>query len=46
MLEDAGVKDLSMEIWAMPVQRPYMPNARRAAEIEERMAQNQPKFDQ
>jgi dipeptide transport system substrate-binding protein len=26
----AGVKDLSMKIWAMPVQRPYMPNARRA----------------
>ena len=33
MLDDAGVKDLSMEIWAMPVQRPYMPNARRAAEL-------------
>ncbi|RCW88914.1 ABC transporter substrate-binding protein [Paracoccus lutimaris] len=33
MLEEAGVKDLSMEIWAMPVQRPYMPNARRAAEL-------------
>jgi dipeptide transport system substrate-binding protein len=33
MLEEAGVKDLSMKIWAMPVQRPYMPNARRAAEL-------------
>ena len=33
MLEDAGVKDLSMDVWAMPVQRPYMPNARRAAEL-------------
>ena len=33
MLDEAGVKDLSMEIWAMPVQRPYMPNARRAAEM-------------
>src|SRR5690606_26643279 len=33
MLEEAGVKDLTMEIWAMPVQRPYMPNARRAAEV-------------
>jgi len=33
MLADAGVKDLSMKIWAMPVQRPYMPNARRTAEL-------------
>ena len=33
MLEDAGVKDLSMKIWAMPVQRPYNPNARRMAEL-------------
>lgn len=33
MLEDAGVKDLSMKIWAMPVSRPYMLNARRAAEL-------------
>lgn len=33
MLEEAGVKDLSMKVWAMPVQRPYMPNARRAAEL-------------
>ncbi len=32
-LEAEGVKDLSMKIWAMPVQRPYMPNARRAAEL-------------
>ncbi|ABL69768.1 extracellular solute-binding protein, family 5 [Paracoccus denitrificans PD1222] len=33
MLEEAGVKDLTMEVWAMPVQRPYMPNARRTAEM-------------
>lgn len=32
-LEAAGVKDLTMKIWAMPVQRPYMPNARRTAEL-------------
>ena len=33
ILAEEGVKDLSMKIWAMPVQRPYMPNARRAAEL-------------
>ncbi|WP_223160896.1 ABC transporter substrate-binding protein [Salinicola aestuarinus] len=33
MLEDAGVEDLEMDLWAMPVQRPYMPNARRTAEL-------------
>ncbi|MBI1417516.1 MAG: ABC transporter substrate-binding protein [Limimaricola sp.] len=33
MLADAGVTDLHMKIWAMPVQRPYMPNARRTAEL-------------
>jgi dipeptide transport system substrate-binding protein len=33
LLDEAGVKDLKMKIWAMPVQRPYMPNARRAAEL-------------
>src|SRR5690606_32755989 len=33
MLEAEGVTDLSMKIWAMPVQRPYMPNARRTAEL-------------
>ena len=33
MLEDAGVSNLSMKVWAMPVSRPYMLNARRAAEI-------------
>ncbi|MEC9198337.1 MAG: ABC transporter substrate-binding protein [Pseudomonadota bacterium] len=32
-LADAGVSDLSMKIWAMPVQRPYNPNARRMAEL-------------
>ncbi len=33
MLEEAGVTDLKMKIWAMPVQRPYNPNARRMAEV-------------
>jgi dipeptide transport system substrate-binding protein len=33
MLEDAGVTDLKMKIWAMPVARPYNPNARRMAEL-------------
>ena len=33
MLADAGVENLSMKLWAMPVARPYMLNARRAAEI-------------
>ncbi|MCB1498736.1 MAG: ABC transporter substrate-binding protein [Bauldia sp.] len=33
LLADAGAADLSMKIWAMPVSRPYMLNARRAAEL-------------
>ncbi|MDH4987438.1 ABC transporter substrate-binding protein [Aminobacter anthyllidis] len=33
MLDDAGIKDLKMKVWAMPVSRPYMPNARRVAEL-------------
>lgn len=33
MLDGAGVKDLKMKVWAMPVSRPYMPNARRVAEL-------------
>jgi dipeptide transport system substrate-binding protein len=33
LLAKAGVKDLSMRIWAMPVSRPYMPDAKRAAEM-------------
>jgi dipeptide transport system substrate-binding protein len=33
MLEEAGVSDLRTDIWAMPVQRPYNPNARRMAEL-------------
>ncbi len=33
LLEEAGVKNLKMKIWAMPVQRPYNPNARRMAEL-------------
>jgi dipeptide transport system substrate-binding protein len=33
MLEEEGVSGLSMKIWAMPVQRPYNPNARRMAEL-------------
>ncbi|MGI6247587.1 MAG: ABC transporter substrate-binding protein [Pseudochelatococcus sp.] len=32
-LEAAGVKGLGMKVWAMPVSRPYMPNARRTAEL-------------
>jgi dipeptide transport system substrate-binding protein len=32
-LEEAGVTDLKMKVWAMPVSRPYMLNARRAAEL-------------
>ena len=33
MLEAEGIKDLKMKVWAMPVQRPYNPNARRMAEM-------------
>ncbi len=33
MLEAEGVSIPSMKIWAMPVQRPYNPNARRMAEL-------------
>jgi dipeptide transport system substrate-binding protein len=33
MLEEEGVSNLSLKIWAMPVQRPYNPNARRMAEM-------------
>jgi dipeptide transport system substrate-binding protein len=33
LLEEAGVTDLKTDIWAMPVQRPYNPNARRMAEL-------------
>jgi dipeptide transport system substrate-binding protein len=33
LLEEAGVTDLKTNIWAMPVQRPYNPNARRMAEL-------------
>ncbi len=33
MLDEAGVKDLHMKLWAMPVSRPYMLNARRAAQV-------------
>ena len=32
-LAAAGVTGLKMKIWAMPVQRPYNPNARRMAEL-------------
>ncbi|MFC6688402.1 ABC transporter substrate-binding protein [Jhaorihella thermophila] len=39
MLEEEGIKDLELKVWAMPVQRPYNPNARRMAElIQEDMA--------
>jgi dipeptide transport system substrate-binding protein len=33
MLAKAGVKDLTLKLWAMPVSRPYMPDAKRAAEL-------------
>jgi len=33
MLAAVGVEDLELKIWAMPVQRPYNPNARRMAEL-------------
>ena len=33
LLEEAGVTNLKTKIWAMPVQRPYNPNARRMAEL-------------
>jgi dipeptide transport system substrate-binding protein len=33
LLAEAGVSDLETDIWAMPVQRPYNPNARRMAEL-------------
>ncbi|WP_317931195.1 ABC transporter substrate-binding protein [Halioxenophilus sp. WMMB6] len=33
LLAEAGVSNLEMKVWAMPVQRPYNPNARRMAEL-------------
>jgi dipeptide transport system substrate-binding protein len=33
LLEESGIKNLKTKIWAMPVQRPYNPNARRMAEL-------------
>ncbi len=33
ILAEEGVEDLQLKIWAMPVQRPYNPNARRMAEL-------------
>jgi len=33
MLEEEGISNLSTKIWAMPVPRPYNPNARRMAEL-------------
>jgi dipeptide transport system substrate-binding protein len=33
MLAAAGVKDLTTDLWWMPVQRPYNPNAKRMAEM-------------
>jgi dipeptide transport system substrate-binding protein len=32
-LDAAGVKDLTLDLWAMPVSRPYNPNAQRVAEL-------------
>ncbi|MBL8594163.1 MAG: ABC transporter substrate-binding protein, partial [Devosia sp.] len=33
LLADAGVSNLTLDLWAMPVSRPYNPNAQRAAEM-------------
>jgi dipeptide transport system substrate-binding protein len=33
MLAEAGVSGLKMKVWAMPVARPYNPNAKRMAEL-------------
>jgi dipeptide transport system substrate-binding protein len=33
LLAKAGVKDLHMKVWAMPANRPYMPDAKTAATI-------------
>jgi dipeptide transport system substrate-binding protein len=33
LLEQAGVAGMSTDLWAMPVQRPYNPNAKRIAEL-------------
>jgi dipeptide transport system substrate-binding protein len=33
LLAEAGVTNLKTSVWAMPVQRPYNPNARRMAEL-------------
>ena len=33
LLQEAGVTSLDTELWAMPVPRPYNPNARRMAEL-------------
>src|SRR3954449_212608 len=33
LLQEAGVTSLDTELWAMPVSRPYNPNARRMAEL-------------
>ncbi len=32
LLKEAGHENLEFELWAMPVSRPYMPNARKVAE--------------
>jgi dipeptide transport system substrate-binding protein len=33
LLQEAGVSSVDTELWAMPVSRPYNPNARRMAEL-------------
>lgn len=33
LLAEAGVKDLSIDLWYMPVQRPYNPDAKKVAEL-------------
>jgi dipeptide transport system substrate-binding protein len=33
LLDDAGVKDLKLKLWAMPVARPYDPDGRKSADM-------------
>ena len=33
MLDEAGVEDLTLTLWAMPIRRPYNPDSRRMAEL-------------
>jgi dipeptide transport system substrate-binding protein len=33
LLDDAGIKDLKLKLWAMPVARPYNPDGRKTADM-------------